>query len=236
LAKFSVAPEIFEVFPTLCFGVVVAGNADNHGEDAKIADMVRARAVALHEGLRGTDVREHPHIAVWREAFFKLGLNPNRFPSSVEALVKRVAKKPELPAINKVVNLVNAISLKHVLPMGSHDLDALPGDIDLRLARADDVFLPFGATEPEAVDVGEPIYATGNQVRTRKWVWRQGDLAKVAEASQRLFFPIDAFYGVTDVAARAARAELAAALARSCGARTHLLWVDRDYPSVELDA
>jgi len=234
VTRFVVAREIFELFPEACFGVVVAENVDNRGESAEITNLLRAQALALAEELGGTDVREHPHVKVWREAFHKLGLNPNKFPSSIEALAKRTAKKPELPTINKVVDLVNALSLKYLLPMGAHDMEVLPGDIEIRRARAGDVFIPFGATEPEPVEEGEVVYATGNHIRTRKWVWRQGEKAKVVPESRTLFFPIDAFYGVTDKAARAARAELAALLQEYCGARTRELWVDKDTPGVEL--
>ena len=70
----------------------------------------------------------------------KLELNPNRFPSSIEALARRIAKKAELPSINKTVDLVNILSLKYLLPMGAHDREILPGDIELRLARRGQVY------------------------------------------------------------------------------------------------
>ncbi|BCV24146.1 MAG TPA: tRNA synthetase subunit beta [Firmicutes bacterium] len=234
MTRFTVAREIFELFPEACFGVVVAQNVDNQGESTEITNLVRTEALALAQELGGTDVREHPHVKVWREAFRKLGLNPNKYPSSIEALAKRTAKKPELPVINKVVDLVNALSLKYILPMGAHDMAILPGDIEIRPARPGDIFVPFGSTEPEPVDEGEVVYATGNQIRTRKWVWRQGEKAKVVPESRTLFFPIDAFYGVTDKAAQAARAELAALLEQHCGATTRVLWVDKATPSVDL--
>lgn len=234
MAKFSVAPEMFQLFPNLCFGVVVAEGIDNRTVAPQIAELLRERTQALAERLGGTDVREHPHIAVWREAFGKLGLNPNKFPSSIEALAKRVAKGAELPSINPVVDLGNALSVTHLLPMGAHDLDVLPGDIEVRLALATDEFIPFGAVAPEAVDVGEVVYATGNQVRTRKWVWRQGEKAKVVPETSRVFIPIDAFGGVTDQAALAARAELAAAVERFFGVAPRVYWVDKDTPSVAI--
>lgn len=234
MPRFTVATDLFTLFPDLCVGVVVADGIDNRGEDPAIAALVQERALALHEHLKGADAREHPHVAVWREAFTRLGLNPNKFPSSIEALARRIAKKPELPVINKVVDLANAVSVKYVLPIGAHDMQTLTGDIEVRFARPDDVFIPFGATEPESLDDNEVVYASGNQVRTRKWVWRQGERAKVVAESRRIFFPIDAFGGRTDQAAREAQAELAALVERHCRAGTRLCWVDRDHPSVEL--
>lgn len=234
MSKFIVSADLFKLFPHLCIGVVVAEGVSNHGTDPEVVALLGARALALFENLQGVDLKTHPHIAVWREVFQKLGQNPNKFPSSIEALAKRVAKKNELPDINRVVNLVNAMSVTFVLPMGAHDMDTLPGDIEVRLARPTDVFIPITGTEPESLDEGEVVYATGDQIRTRKWVWRQGETAKVMPVSTRFFFPIDAFYGVTDQAARAARDELAELLERFCGAKTRIYWVDRERPSIDL--
>lgn len=235
MAKFIVAPALFELFPEACFGVVVAEEVDNQVGSEVVTNMLEAQVRTLNQELGGTNVREHPHVAVWREAFRKLDLNPNKFPSSIEALTKRIAKKAKLPSINKIVDLVNILSLKYILPMGAHDREILPGDIELRFARSEDKFIPFGSTDPEPVDEGEVVYVTGNQVRTRKWVWRQGEKAKVVPETRRLFCPIDAFYGVTDEAAKAAQTELAAMLKEHCGATTRQFWVDKDNPSVELD-
>lgn len=235
MSRFIVTPTLFELFPEVCFGVVVADNVDNQSANDDITELLKAQAKTLNEQLTGTNVREHPHINVWREAFRKLDLNPNKYPSSIEALAKRIAKKAEIPSINKIVDLVNLLSLRHLLPMGAHDRAILPGDIEIRLSRPGDLFYPFGSQEPETVDDGEIIYATGNEVRTRKWVWRQGEKAKVVPETNQLFCPIDAFYGVTDQAAKSAQAELATMLEQYCGAKTRQFWVDKDTPSIELD-
>ncbi|WP_082789069.1 phenylalanine--tRNA ligase beta subunit-related protein [Desulfolucanica intricata] len=55
------------------------------------------------------------------------------------ALTTRISKGGILPDINPAVNLVNALSLKYTLPMGTYYLDAANGDI----------FIPFSQPEPE---------------------------------------------------------------------------------------
>ncbi|NLG85929.1 MAG: hypothetical protein GX489_01715 [Firmicutes bacterium] len=60
-------------------------------------------------------------------------------------------------------------------------------------------------------------------------------MAKVVATTSQLFCPIDAFYGVTDQAARAAQEELSAMLKEYCGAKTREFWVDKDNPTVELN-
>jgi DNA/RNA-binding domain of Phe-tRNA-synthetase-like protein len=118
-------------------------------------------------------VRADPRVTVWREAMQGLGINPNRYPGSIEALASRVVKGGQIPSVTPLVDLANTVALRHVVPLGAHDLDALPADLGVRLSRMGDTFATEGATE--AVPPGEPVYAAGQSVRTRRWIWRQAD-------------------------------------------------------------
>ena len=81
--------------------------------------------------------------------FTALGINPNKFLCSIEALLTRIAKGKGFPHINAAVDLGNAVSIKHRLPMGAHDLDTIEDGLDVRLAQEGDTFIPFGCTEEE---------------------------------------------------------------------------------------
>ncbi len=228
--KFIVAPEIFDLFPAACFGVVIAKGFPL-GEQPAVAARLAA-SIAAAGGNFPDGVKSHPSIVVWRDAFSKLGLNPNKFQSSVEALHTRAVKSGHIPSINPVVDLGNAVSLKYVLPIGAHDIGRMTGDIELRLSRPGDIFTPFGSPGSEDVPPGEIVYADALEVRTRRWVWRQGDKAKIEADSRDIFFPIDGFAGVTKDATLAARGELAAACA-SLGCRTEIFFIDKDNPVAE---
>lgn len=39
----------------------------------------------------------------------------------------------------------------------------------------------MGTNEIEKLNDGEVVYAVGNQVRTRRWTWRQSDEGKIDE-------------------------------------------------------
>lgn len=231
--RFSIAPSVLEVFPDMCIGVVVAGDIDNFGADSAITDLLAAGMDSLSERVGGRDYKQHPMIAAWRSAFQRVQCNPNKFPSSIEAMVSRIVKGGRLPSINKVVDLNNALSLKYLLSMGAHDLDRLEGDLAVRFSRPGDIFTPFGQEEPEEVGEGEIVYADGLEVRTRRWIWRQGNKAKVIEASRRVFFPIDGFTDVSKDAVIQAREELAGALEKLLGARVQKFYLDTASPSIE---
>ena len=72
-------------------------------------------------------VQEHPRIKPWRTAFSKLGISGSKFPSSIESMARRILRGDPFPRINPLVDLYNSVSLKHLVPMGGHDLDTLDG-------------------------------------------------------------------------------------------------------------
>lgn len=153
---------------------------------------------------------------------------------SIEALFTRIAKGKGMPHINPVVDLGNAISLKYTLPLGAHDLGDAGDDIQVRLSRPGDTFLPFGSTKEEAPDAGEVVYAVGSQVRTRRWTWRQSEHGKIEAGSSSIFFPIDGFSNFNKETVMEARDELSRWIARLFSCQVWTGFVDRDHPEMEL--
>ena len=165
----------------------------------------------------GKKPKETEDILPYRQAFTALGINPNKFLCSIEALLTRIAKGKGFPHINAAVDLGNAVSIKHRLPMGAHDLDTIDEGLDVRLAREGDTFIPFGSTEEETPDVGEAVYASGSEIRTRRWTWRQSERGKITEATKAILFPIDGFSDVNAAEVQAAADELVALLHKYFG-------------------
>ena len=139
------------------------------------------------------NMRETPMVKKYRDMMIASGINPNRFPPSIEAMLKRVLKGSKLPAINSLVDLCNAISLENLISLGGHDLADIDNDLMVRFSREDDVFLPFGQTEYEKVDDHELVFTSGNIVQTRKWIWRQSEFGKVEIDSKNIFFQLVGF-------------------------------------------
>ncbi len=234
MIRFAVHPELFEAFPEACFGVVVAEIGDSRSGRSSLEAALGAETDRVQSMFRSVqDVRVHPNVLVWRDAFTHLGLNPNKFSSSIEALLSRLAKGGALPSVNPVVDAANTVSLRHLVPIGAHDIDTFTGDIELRTSRDGDSFIPFGHSDAEPVPPGELVYASGNQVRTRKWVWRQSEVGKILPCTREVFFPIDGFVGKTDDCVKRARHDLAAMCGDMLGATVvRELWVDARSPSV----
>jgi DNA/RNA-binding domain of Phe-tRNA-synthetase-like protein len=147
----------------------------------------------------------------------------------------RVSKGKGLPHINPIVDLGNALSLKYVLPMGAHDIDQMHADMEVRFSRPEDTFLPFGEPEAEKPNENELLYVVGNEVRTRRWTWRQSEIGKIGRHTKNVFYPIDGFSGVNEDAVLKAREELAAAARMIFKLQdVRVAFLDKDTREVEL--
>ncbi len=228
--KFCIAPDLLASRSDYLVGVVVARLVDNrrHADDSSTVLLRQAEAMILQQ--RTDSLRS----SLWRSALEQFGIDVRQHPPAIDRLLERVRGGQPMPPVNPAVDLANAVALRHHVSLGVHDLDAVKGDITVRLAREGDSFLPFGSDEVEAVPVGEPIYADERDVRTRWWISHQSRHGRAEERSHTLFFPIDGFAGQTDGQVRAAVAELATLLREHLGAATMTAVVDVQHPCCTL--
>ncbi|WP_369029892.1 B3/B4 domain-containing protein [Streptomyces adonidis] len=189
------------------------------GSSALLDDAARRLAVRLD----GRAPHEDAHIAAWRDTYTAFGSKPSRTRNSAEALAKRALTDAGLPRINVLVDLYNAISVAHLIPVGGEDLDRIQGG--MRLVRAtgteDFVTVAGGEDVVEHPDAGEVVWCDGAGVTCRRWNWRQGPRTRLTEETTSAIFLLECMAPPMTVAeANAAGAELAELLEKfSPGAR-----------------
>jgi DNA/RNA-binding domain of Phe-tRNA-synthetase-like protein len=168
-----VSPQITAAWPDYEAAVVIAEGIRN-GPSDEVSERLLAAAeqAARDSGLERA--ADDPRIAAWRRVFSEFGSKPSRYPCSAESLLARVLKGGELPRINALVDTYNAVSLRHLIPVGGEDLDQLQGD--LRLVRAED---------------GEVVWRDDAGVTCRRWNWRQEPRTQLTEKTTRAFFVFD---------------------------------------------
>ena len=231
--KFEVDKEVFKLLPEYIVGIVTVDGINNHGQNQEIEDLLSSAVAECSAAFEGVKAKKAEEVQPYREAFRKIGINPNRYMCSIEALIDRISKGKGMPHINPAVDLGNAISLRHRLPIGAHDDGTIEDALTVRNTREGDVFIPFGSEEPDNPKEGEVVYASGNQVRTRRWTWRQSQIGEITEDTTAIQFPIDGFSDFNQAEVEAARDELAELLQKFFNGTVHVGMVDAQHPVYE---
>lgn len=218
--------EIFEQYPGLLLGVLVLTGVNNSGQDDELNQQLASAQAKVRQNLAGVTLSEHPRIASWREAYRAFGVKAKQYPSSIENLLKRVLKGEELRSINPLVDLYNVVSLRHLVPVGGEDLDALKGDLRLRVAGEDEPAVHLlGDNEAKPPKPGEVMYADDAGAICRRFNWKEADRSKLTEQTKRAVLVVEALPPVTEEELQAALDELGELAKRFCEATvtTHVV-------------
>ncbi|MGP3981725.1 B3/B4 domain-containing protein [Streptomyces sp. KR80] len=212
----TVSDEVRAIVPSFVHLAVEARGLTNGPSDAHTSGLLNAAARRLAERLGGRALHEDPHIAAWRAAYTAFGSKPSRTRNSAEALARRALAGGELPRINRLVDLYNAVSVAHLIPVGGEDIDHIRGGMRLVRAVGDERFATVAGGEPavEHPDPGEVVWCDDEGVTCRRWNWRQGVRTRLTDASVNAVFLLERLEPMTLGELDAAGAELAESLAK----------------------
>lgn len=188
--RFEIEPRIFDLFPGMHIPAVYATGiqSGDHADEITKEWQEVWRATPDEASTYG-NAQSHPRVKPWRERMQAAGFPAKKFPSSIEAMLRRCLKGGDPFSINALVDLYNIVSLRHLVPAGGFDVDELDGErLDLRLTRDTDTFHALDSDEIEDVPGGEIAYATGDDVLTRHFVWRQSKRALLTPDTTRAIF------------------------------------------------
>jgi len=235
--RFCIAPEVFEKWPEYRRCTVVGRGLENAEDDPALLALLREAEAGVRGDPALEDYKEYPLIASWRSVFREMGLNPNKFPPSIANLIRRTRSGKDLPFINRIVAIMNIISLKHRIPCGGDDLSGLAGDLRLGPARGDEPFAQLG--DPGTVENPDPgeiiLHDTAKgTVFCRGWCWKNGDPSKITALTSHVALHLD-FLPPLEVAARErAVDEIVGLLEGRCGGSVAARLIEPGNPCCEI--
>ncbi|MFJ9410270.1 B3/4 domain-containing protein [Streptomyces sp. NPDC101393] len=213
-----VSDEVRALAPGFGYLAVEAHGLTNGPSDAAGSALLDEAARRLAERLDGRGPQDDPHLAAWRAAYTAFGSKPSRTRNSAEALAKRALADGGLPRINRLVDLYNAISVAHLIPVGGEDLDRIQGGMRLVRATGEEPFATAagGAEVIEHPDAGEVVWCDDEGVTCRRWNWRQGVRTRLTEDSVNALFLLERMAPMPLGELTTAATELAEALHKAC--------------------
>ncbi len=234
---YSIDPTLFQKYPNYVRGVIIAKRLINiESPIDEVVRMLNGAQKAIRERADLEQVSAHPNIAAWREAYRSFGAKPSEYPSSIEAMVKRVRRGDDLPYINTLAALCNSTSLRYLVTIGGHALDDVPIDAELRLGFANgaESFTPFGTTSIERPNAGEVIYSIGQTVLCRRWTWRQAEFTKLENKTTFAAINVDGLPPISNDDVNAIMQDLGNLVSIYCGATIELKLLSEDNPNMEI--
>lgn len=193
MASFRYDPDITARFPAIVGGVIHADGVRNTAASAELRAAFASEQRAVRERIGATPLSELPTLVAWRGVFRAFGVDPTKYRSAAEALLRRLTKLGELPSISTLVDVANLVSIRYALPVAVFDTRAMVGGgLVVRLARGDEPWSDLGSSEAEHPDPGEVVFVDDDDVvSARRWCWRQSRDSATREDTTEILVTVE---------------------------------------------
>ncbi len=180
-------------FPTIVGGVVHARSVVNGDAHPELRNAFHDEQQRALERIGDRPLGEIPSLAAWRRAFSAFGVEPARYRSAVEALLRRLTKQGEVPSLNVLVDLGNLVSVRYGLPVAVFDQRSVSGSTTVRFAAGDESFTDLGGNGSVArPERGEVIFVDhAGLVSARRWCWRQSAESAAREDTTEILVTVE---------------------------------------------
>jgi len=152
-----------------------------------------ALAQACRDMLQNDFPWAEAHLTQWAEMFKRFGAKPKRTPCSADALRKRVQRDGTMAAIDPIVDLYNAVSIRFAIPVGGENVAAYVGNPQLTRADGSESFDVYkeGVLSHESPEPGEVVWRDDAGVTCRRWNWRQGVRTRLSIEQAQMWFVLE---------------------------------------------
>jgi DNA/RNA-binding domain of Phe-tRNA-synthetase-like protein len=230
---FRHSEHMWQTFPDLTAAAIVA---DGIGDDADVGRMVNEHLTAAKQRATRLPESDLPAIRAWRRTYAQMGLKPTQFRCAAESLLRRIRTQGDLPRMHPLVDLCNAVSAAHAIPIAVLDLDRIEGDLKVRPATGSETYVTFSGDLEHPI-AGEIVYADdAGYAHSRRWVTRQSGRSAVRSSTSRVLIVAEAVHASGETDVRSVLSLLTDEIAAAWGERPSHRELSADHPDMELGA
>lgn len=151
----SISEEIAAVCPDLHL-LVLAADVINTASDERLWEEIGRMEADLRASLQLGEINKWEPIRATREAYKRLGKDPNRYRPSSEALRRRILRGLPLYRIDTLVDIINLVSIRSGFSIGGFDAEKIQGALRLGVGREGELYRGIGRGELNIA--GLPVY------------------------------------------------------------------------------
>jgi methionyl-tRNA synthetase len=204
------------------------------GFRVKAAAVYGARIKKKHEGLEklkreavsSADIdalEKSSMVEGFKEIYHSLGFRKKQN-HALNNLIGIVKESGKLPTINTVVDSYNLVSLRTGVVAGAHDLDKVKGNVRIKLAEGNELYIPLGSTAPKPPEKGEYIFTDDEVVLCRLDV-KQGIHTMITNSTKNILVYVQGNEHISETELDAALSAILSNIKRFCGGRAKPLEV-----------
>ena len=142
----SISEEIAKACPDLHVAVVEC-DVVNTVSDEQLWKEITEVETHIRTTCKLEDINKFPPIQATRQAYKRLGKDPNRYRPSAEALRRRILRELPLYKIDTLVDIINLLSIQSGYSIGGFDAGKIDGDLVLGVGREGEIYHGIGRGE-----------------------------------------------------------------------------------------
>lgn len=142
----SISEEIAKACPDLHVAVVEC-DVVNTVSDEQLWKEITEMETHIRTTCKLEDINKFPPIQATRQAYKRLGKDPNRYRPSAEALRRRILRELPLYKIDTLVDIINLLSIQSGYSIGGFDAGKIDGDLVLGVGREGEIYHGIGRGE-----------------------------------------------------------------------------------------
>jgi DNA/RNA-binding domain of Phe-tRNA-synthetase-like protein len=225
------SPTLWSAFPALKAGAIHVSEV--HGatgfDDLAIAhiEAAKSRLDGGNDAQAGAPLPEGqwPEIQAWRRVYSEMGLQPTQVRCAAEALLRRLRQDGQLPKVNPLVDLCNAISVHAAVPVAIFDCAQVAWPLCVARAQGDEEFLAFSGEIEHPAEAEVVFVDAVRRAHARKWAHRQSRFSAVSSSTESVLIVVEAFHDDASATVAAALQWLDEAFHRlpGCTTRSRML-------------
>jgi len=146
MKQIKISPELKEKVNHISIGTLQC-NINVHDSSRELINEMQKEADQIKEKEKLEEIARIPEINDTREAYKALGKKPARYRVSSEALHRRIIQGKGLYFINNAVDITNLISVRSGFGICLYDVEAIDGDINVRIAGEGETYYGIGKYE-----------------------------------------------------------------------------------------
>ena len=137
--------------------MVLSCDVCNSEPDERLWQEIADEEKAVRETVKLEQINKWLPIQATRQAYKRLGKDPNRYRPSSEALRRRILRELPLYKVDTLVDLINLVSIRSGYSIGGFDVDKIAGgSLVLGVGREGEIYHGIGRGELNIA--GLPVY------------------------------------------------------------------------------